>query len=96
MPTTPCSLRTNPSGMVYCYTHDSATVPLRPTCDVLSTFSTHLFDVTDSDGRVVRFYEHPSLGDEAPAVAVHDDGRIVFDTEAWDLSTARLYCGLDA
>ena len=62
----------------------------------MSTTPCSLFDVTDSDGRVVRFYEHPSLGDEAPAVAVHDDGRIVFDTEAWDLSTARLYCGLDA
>ena len=60
------------------------------------TFTTHLYTITNSSGSVVRFFEHPSLGDEAPAVAVHDDGRVVFDTEAWDLSTARLYCGLDA
>ena len=65
-------------------------------CSLRTTFTTHFYTIMDSNYRLVHFYEHPSLGDEAPAVAVHDDGRIVVDTEVWDLSTARLYCGLDA
>ncbi|GAC1550387.1 MAG: hypothetical protein NVS3B16_24750 [Vulcanimicrobiaceae bacterium] len=43
----------------------------------------------------VAFHEHPIYGDEAPAVAIHKNGDIIADTEAWDMSTARLYCGLD-
>ena len=49
-----------------------------------------------NEGRNVSFYEHPVYGDEAPMVAVHSEGGYQqTDTEAWDLSTARLYCGLD-
>ena len=90
-----CSLRTDPAGRVYCYTHDSPRVPLRPSCAALNAFPTHYFTLVDNCGRLVRFHEHPSFGDDAPAVAIYEDGRVVFDTEAWDVSTARLYCGLD-
>jgi hypothetical protein len=47
------------------------------------------------NGVKVELFEHPRYGDEAPAIA-YENGCFSFTDDVWDMSTARLYCGLDA
>lgn len=44
----------------------------------------------------VNFFEHPTWGDEAPLVAVSEDGTQDETTNVWDWDTARIYCGIDS
>jgi hypothetical protein len=67
---------------------------ISPTLALEIQIADPVMTVWRENGSKVEFYEHPRYGDEAPAIAL-ERGVYTNTGDVWDLSTARLYCGLD-